>query len=428
MAAAPDAKRAKALPKVNVLMCGTGEYTTGYVHDSSSKSDKAKGVIGLCMFELRRLGRIGRVACVGTNGTKFPGIREHLKTQISDVYAGLDVSMDTYPNDNVPRDTLAYLAAIESMHKGDIVTVFTPDDTHFDICKVAIKRGLHVLVTKPAVMTVDHHEQLQELARRHNVLVMVEFHKRWDPIYTDARGRARELGDFSYFYSFMSQPKLQLETFKAWAGKSSDISYYLNSHHIDAHAWQMEGRGQPVRVVASAATGIASSEPFNCPEGAEDTISIMATWKNEPTGNLGTAIYTSSWGAPKGEVHSQQRFHYMGHEGDIAVDQAHRGYLVTTDKEGYKSINPLYMAYVPGPDGHFNGHNGYGYKSIDAFVAAAQAINNEEKRPEDFDAVLPTLHSTIMTTVVLEAGRQSLDLGRPIDIACKEGKWVLTAA
>jgi D-galacturonate reductase len=57
------------------------------------------------------------------------------------------------------------------------------------------------------------------------------------------------------------------QTFKAWAGKSSDISYYLNSHHIDQHAWQMAGRGRPVKVVASAATGVASSEPYNCPKG-----------------------------------------------------------------------------------------------------------------------------------------------------------------
>lgn len=35
--------------------------------------------------------------------------------------------------------------------------------------------------------------------------------------------------------SYMSQPKIQLQTFRAWAGISSDISYYLNSHHIDFH-------------------------------------------------------------------------------------------------------------------------------------------------------------------------------------------------
>jgi hypothetical protein len=33
----------------------------------------------------------------------------------------------------------------------------------------------------------------------------VEYHKRFDPIYSDARNRARGLGPFSYFYSYMAQ-------------------------------------------------------------------------------------------------------------------------------------------------------------------------------------------------------------------------------
>ena len=33
----------------------------------------------------------------------------------------------------------------------------------------------------------------------------------------------------------------QLDTFAAWAGRSSDISFYLNSHHIDFHCWAMLG-------------------------------------------------------------------------------------------------------------------------------------------------------------------------------------------
>lgn len=50
--------------------------------------------------------------------------------------------------------------------------------------------------------------------------------------------RARnELGQPSYFYSYMSQPKGQLKTFAKWAGVDSDISYYLNSHHIDIFEW-----------------------------------------------------------------------------------------------------------------------------------------------------------------------------------------------
>ena len=52
--------------------------------------------------------------------------------------------------------------------------------------------------------------------------------------------RIQKLGKFNFFTSYMSQPKFQLETFRAWAGLGSDISYYLNSHHVDLHVWAME--------------------------------------------------------------------------------------------------------------------------------------------------------------------------------------------
>lgn len=45
------------------------------------------------------------------------------------------------------------------------------------------------MVTKPPVKTLADHLELMKLAEKHGVLVMVEYHKRWDPIYLDARNR-----------------------------------------------------------------------------------------------------------------------------------------------------------------------------------------------------------------------------------------------
>jgi len=415
---APASKRSKtAASTVSAVLCGTGEYTTGYVHNTGSKSDKKVGVIGLCFFELRRLGKVQDIALAGTNGTKFPGIRAHLDKNISKVYNGLNVECATYPSDTTGRDAVAYKIALDAAKPGDVATIFTPDDTHYEICKYAIEKGIHVLVTKPPVKKLSEHLELVRLAKKHKVLVMVEYHKRWDPIYRDARFRANtKLGDFSFFQSFMSQPKFQLETFRAWAGKSSDISYYLNSHHIDIHCWAMQGKATPTTVTASIAGGVATGEPFNCPAGTEDTITLLTNWTNTESGNPGTALYTASWSAPKADVHSQQRFHYMGHEGEIVADQAHRGYTCTTHDDGYNSINPIYMAYLPGVDGHFAGQHGYGYKSIESFVNAAIALNNGETTLEALDLQLPTLATTAITTAILEAGRRSTDEKRAITI------------
>lgn len=52
--------------KVNVLMVGTGEYTTGYVGGKAADSDKGAGVVALTMFDLRRRERWTVLGCVAS--------------------------------------------------------------------------------------------------------------------------------------------------------------------------------------------------------------------------------------------------------------------------------------------------------------------------------------------------------------------------
>jgi D-galacturonate reductase len=75
----------------------------------------------------------------------------------------LDLNIDTFPADG-EVDSKAYLKALDDFKPGDAVTIFTPDDTHFEIAMACIERGLHVMVTKPAVMTLEHHAALHKAA------------------------------------------------------------------------------------------------------------------------------------------------------------------------------------------------------------------------------------------------------------------------
>lgn len=285
-----------------------------------------------------------------------------------------------------------------------------------------------MLITKPATKTLAHHyELLEAAAKKENVFVFVEHHKRFDPAYWDARHKAKSLGDFGYFYSYMSQPKSQLATFKAWAGKDSDISYYLNSHHIDIHA-SMIPDWIPAKVTASAAYGTATE--LGCVEGTEDTITLTVDWVKPGTEKRGTGVYTASWTAPqKAGVHSNQYFHYMASLGEIRANQAKRGYDVTSDVDGAGIgwINPFYMRYAPDEEGNFGGQTGYGYVSFEKFVDACNAINEGRvKDVAEFDKRgLPTLQNTVVTTAILEAGRRSLDQKKSIDIKYENGKFEL---
>ncbi|KAI5288739.1 hypothetical protein KEM54_004931 [Ascosphaera aggregata] len=418
-------KRDRMAPP-SVLMVGTGEYTTGFVGNAASKSDKKVGVVALTMFDLRRRGKVGDLSMVGITGEKYPAIKEHMKKNISEVYNGLDVSFAAYPEgDGI--DYEAYKPAIDALPPGSAITIFTPDNTHYPIALYAVQHKIHVLVTKPATQLLKHHLHLLQEARKNGVFVYVEHHKRFDPAYSDARAKAKNLGDFNYFYSYMSQPKSQLETFSAWAGKSSDISYYLNSHHIDV-CESMVPDYVPVRVNASASKGTAVG--LGCVPGTEDTITLLVEWrkKNDPE-KTATGVYTSSWTAPqKAGVHSNQYFHYLASRGEIRVDQAKRGYDVTDDAAGQLQwVNPFYMRYAPDEEGNFNGQTGYGYISFEKFIDAVTAVNEGKVTLDELDKRgLPTLRNTIATTAILQAGRVSLDEKKPVEIVKGEGDaWAL---
>ncbi|PWY69726.1 NAD(P)-binding protein [Aspergillus heteromorphus CBS 117.55] len=407
----------------DVLMVGTGEYTTGYVGGAASTSDKKVGVVGLTLFDLRRRGKVNNLSMVGVSGHKFPGIRAHLQKNISEVYNNLDVNFTSFPADGT-SDPEAYKAAIDALPAGSAITIFTPDPTHYPIALYAVQRKIHVLITKPATQLLRDHLDLLVESRKHNVVVYIEHHKRFDPAYSDARAKAASLGDFNYFYSYMSQPKSQLETFKAWAGMDSDISYYLNSHHVDV-CESMVPEYVPVKVTASAATGTAVE--LGCAKQTEDTITLLVEWRKKDGSRMATGVYTASWTAPqRAGVHSNQYFHYMGSKGEIRVNQAKRGYDVTEDEAGLNWINPFYMKYAPDEEGNFGGQTGYGYISFEKFIDAVTAVNEGRLTLDQLDQrPIPTLKNTLATTAILHAGRISLDEKRSVEIVSAEGKWEL---
>jgi len=396
----------------NVLLIGAGEYTTGLVHGKGSKSEKKCGVVGLVHFDLRKRGIVGeRIGICDLTGQNFPAIRSFFKLMIEDKYKGLSATFESYPEDNVILDYGAYERALLTYEPGDICVIFVPDDAHYKIALAAIERGLHTMVAKPIVQTLIEHQLLVDKAREKNVLLCCEYHKRFDPCMSEARMKMGNCGDFSFYSSFMSQNKVQIETFKKWAGRSSDISYYLNSHFIDIHTWAMEGRGRPMFVTATSGKGVAKNL---ISVDAEDTITIMVQWENL-SGSLGSAVYTASWAGCKSDCHTQQRFYYLGHTGEVSVDQCRRGYYSAHDElegSGFRTNNPLYMRYIPNAQGEFAGQHGYGYVSFERFADAVNKINAGNAVPADFErSDLATAGSILFNTAILEAGRKSLDHG-----------------
>ena len=77
------------------------------------------------------------------------------------------------------------------------MTIFTPDDTHIPQGYRGVLRmeANCMFSAKPAVKTLDNHLKLIiQVAEENNVLCCVEYHKRFDPLHTDARDRGDLLG------------------------------------------------------------------------------------------------------------------------------------------------------------------------------------------------------------------------------------------
>ncbi|QDT25799.1 putative oxidoreductase YdgJ [Gimesia panareensis] len=73
--------------------------------------------------------------------------------------------------------------AIEEMIDAgvDFACVASPDDRHFDACKKLLGAGVHVIVEKPSVLSLQELDELVALAEKNNVTAKVVYHKLFDP-------------------------------------------------------------------------------------------------------------------------------------------------------------------------------------------------------------------------------------------------------
>jgi len=83
------------------------------------------------------------------------------------------------------------------------VVIATPVKTHFHLAKAALEAGKSVLVEKPLADTVEHAEQLVELAHRKGLVLMVDHVYLYSPAIVKIRElvERRELGELFYIDS-----------------------------------------------------------------------------------------------------------------------------------------------------------------------------------------------------------------------------------
>jgi predicted dehydrogenase len=126
----------------------------------------------------------------------------------------------------------------------DFVCVATPDDRHYSAARTALSAGKHVLIEKPSVLTLAELDDLERLAREHNVLAKVVYHKLLDPDHKKLRTLVvdRELKHVNNGYCTLLEPKsISGGQFAEWI-RGRNPGTYVAVHYIKLIDFTFGGR------------------------------------------------------------------------------------------------------------------------------------------------------------------------------------------
>ena len=175
-------------------------------------------------------------------------------------------------------------------HGVDFVCVATPDDRHFAAAKAAILAGKHVLIEKPAVLSLAELDELEKLARANDVLAKVVYHKLLDPDHKKLRTLVAdgELVHVNTGYCTLLEPKsISGGQFAEWiVGRNPGT--YVAVHYIKLIDFTFGGRLKSVsctgqRGIVGAADGPTWDSTqlrliYEYADGREAAFDIHTSW------------------------------------------------------------------------------------------------------------------------------------------------------
>lgn len=298
----------------------------------------------------------------------------------------------------------------DMLDKEDVVAVSiaTPDHLHREISVAASKAGKHVLVEKPLDTTVEGCIEMIEAAKNAGKLLMVDFHKRYDPDHQNIEARIREgsLGNILYGSVCMEDRiEVPVNWFPHWAPKSSP-AWFLGVHFYDLVRWII--KSEPVSVYATGVKNILLNE-----YGIDtyDAINAKVVFANSASFNFDT-----SWVLPN-EFESivNQEIRIVGTKGVWECDSQYRGSRSCIASEGMRTYNMGFRKDTIDKYGR-PVIRGYGVESIQDFAYNVQFIEQGGKI-EDIPGCWASGEDGLAVTKIADAVHRSIESGEVVAIA-----------
>ena len=292
--------------------------------------------------------------------------------------------------------------------KLDGLTVVTPDPFHHDVVLAAAEAGVHVLCEKPLDVTTSGCREMIAACDQAGVLLMVDFHKRYDEYHLAMRDKIQngDLGDIQYGYAHMEDRiEVPRDWFPGWAGKSSP-AWFLGVHFYDLARFLLNANG--VQVWATGQKSRLASLGID----TWDSISAKVTFDNGAT-----VAFDTSWILPEGfEAAVNQGIRLVGTLGFLECDSQDRGTRTwcTEDHPVQQTHNKSFLRMKKDKQGR-EIWDGYGVESIADFALNVNQILAGGTRADL--GPYPSGADGLEATRIAAGVHQSLETGQMVELA-----------
>ncbi len=271
----------------------------------------------------------------------------------------------------------------------DFACVATPDDRHFEAAKKVLQAGVHVLIEKPSVLTLQQLDELTALAQQKGVLAKVVYHKLLDPDHKKLRTLFHDgvLQHVNSGYCTLLEPKqISGGQFTEWiTGRNPGT--YVAVHYIKLIDFTFPGRLKTI--TATGQRGIVG--PKDGPTW--DSCQMRLVYEYDSGREAAFDIHTS-WVTPDnfpGYVEQEVQFRFdnglwNGHSRKRGVECTVEGQTPIPLKN---SMNNHYNGTFVEPWGERT-QRGYGIEVIERFVrelAYVEFAGDKATRPQRLDEI-----------------------------------------
>ncbi len=287
-----------------------------------------------------------------------------------------------------------WLDILKDVKDLDVMAVATPDNLHTEVILAALKNGTHVITEKPMCLNIHEADQIVELAKKKNLIVSVDMHKRYDPDHLRIRDDIKNrIGAPLYGTAYLEEPlEVSTSTFK-WAEQSDPFSY-VGPHWVDL-IWHYY-KSKPLSLTAVGQKRRLIRNNIN----AYDAVQVRVDFDNGMSIN-----FHNNWITPpdfEGPVN--QGHEIVGADGKVESDQQYRGFRWWNKGGGSRTSNNHFTRDIARPDGS-KAYIGYGVDSLTVGMAAVCRRKFSREKREQLADIYPTAEDgRIVVAIVHAAG------------------------